>query len=46
MPIATRIEFYDADGDLEMVEKYYDIKPFNKLEDVIFDPGNFVLSKW
>ena len=46
VPIATRIEFYDADGDLEMVEKYYDIKPFNKLEDVIFDPGNFVLSKW
>ncbi len=46
VPIATRIEFYDASGDLEMVEKYYDIKPFNKLEDIIFDPGNFVLSKW
>ncbi|MDD2289383.1 MAG: carboxypeptidase-like regulatory domain-containing protein [Bacteroidales bacterium] len=46
VPIATQIEFYDAAGNLEMVEKYYDIKPFNKLEDNIFNPSDFFLSKW
>ncbi|HOF21833.1 MAG TPA: carboxypeptidase-like regulatory domain-containing protein [Bacteroidales bacterium] len=46
VPIATQIEFYDAAGNLEMVEKYYDIKPFVKLGDSIFNPGNFILSQW
>jgi len=46
VPVATVIKFYNDKGDLEMVEKYFNVKPFNKLEKTIFEPENFVKARW
>lgn len=45
-PVATIINFYDNAGKLTMVEKYFDVRPFAKLESEIFNPDNFVTAKW
>lgn len=45
-PVATVIRFYNEKGDLEMVEKYFNVKPYNKLDKTIFDPDNFIKARW
>ncbi|MBP1631154.1 MAG: hypothetical protein H6Q15_2047 [Bacteroidetes bacterium] len=45
-PVATTINFYDNNGKLTMVEKYFDVRPFAKVDSEIFDPKNFVSAKW
>jgi hypothetical protein len=46
IPIATEIEFFDNNKNLEMVEKYFNVVPFAKLDASMFSPGNFIKSKW
>lgn len=45
-PVATVINFYDTKGELNMVEKYFDIKPNCSVPSTIYNPDNFSSAKW
>lgn len=44
-PVATEIRFYTPAGQLEMVERYFNIKVNCQLEEEIFIPENFTKAK-
>lgn len=45
-PVATHILFYNKLGKLYMEEIYFDVKVDAQIGSEIFNPGNFVQSRW
>lgn len=45
-PVATVIKFYDDNGVLTMVEKYFKITPNCKVQSTTYDPAGFSKAKW
>jgi hypothetical protein len=45
-PVATEIRFYDNEGALSMIEKYFNITPDCELSPAIFSPSEFNNAKW
>jgi hypothetical protein len=45
-PVATVIKFYSNQGELNMVEKYFDISPGCSIPATIYNPNDFLNAKW
>ena len=45
-PVATLINFYDNNGKLSMVEKYFNVSPNCSVPATIYNPQSFVNVKW
>lgn len=45
-PVATVINFYNNEGELSMVEKYFNINPDCDLPSSIYNPLEFKQSRW
>ena len=45
-PVATVIKFYNNHGELNMVEKYFNINPNCSLPSTIFNPVEFNNAEW
>jgi len=45
-PVATEIRFYDNKGELNMVEKYFNITPGCKMPASTFTPSEFNNARW
>ena len=45
-PVATEIRFYSAGGKLNMVERYFNVRPNIPVDATIYDPKRFVEAKW
>jgi hypothetical protein len=45
-PVATEIRFYDHNGVLNMVEKYFNITPGCKVPSATYNPAGFMNAKW
>ena len=45
-PVATEIRFYDHNGVLNMVEKYFNITPGCRVPSATYNPAGFMKAKW
>ena len=45
-PVATEIRFYDSNGKLSMIEKYFNITPGCKVPSGTYSPSNFNNARW
>lgn len=45
-PVATVINFYNSHGELNMVEKYFNITPNCRVPPTIYNPKEFSNAKW
>ncbi len=45
-PVATVINFYSNHGELNMVEKYFNISPNCSVSSIIYNPKEFFNAKW
>jgi hypothetical protein len=45
-PVATEIRFYDHNGVLNMVEKYFNITPGCEVPSATYNPAGFMNAKW
>ncbi len=45
-PVATEIYFYNTLGKLEMVEKYFNVRPNAAINPEIYDPKKFIEARW
>lgn len=45
-PVATEIRFYDNNGELNMVEKYFNITPGCQISPTIYNPSEFNNLRW